>query len=918
MAVTGSSSELVEGSAAQPAMVGREREAAAVTAFVTGETGGRAFVLTGEAGLGKTTLWQAAVATAREQGVRVLAARASEVELQLPFVALGDLLEEVEIAAVPGVPAPQRSALEVAVFRTEAGETELSGPVAAGFTSVLRGLAARERTLVAVDDVPWLDRASAEALTFAARRLAGNKVRFLLARRPGAATSLEAAFTPPGAESLNLGPLSLGAVRTLLSQRLDLTLPRRVLRRVFESTGGNPLFALEVGRLLRERGTPEIGAELPIPDFVDDVFGPRVKGLPDSARRLLLAVALSPVLTRLELASVVDPLAIDDAVRGGLLVLDGARVRVSHPLLAAAARKHSPVAERRELHLTLAAAVDDAALRAQHLALASAGTDAAVATTVSAAAADALAKGATHEAVELAEQALRLTPPDDVEHEGRLLDLARYLAIAGEVPRVQELLEAKAESFAPGPTRARAYFVLAECSDTVDEALSRLDSALAESGDDSELRAQVLAEKSRMHSITRFCDFDEAEALATESLEVAQLAGPEEERWALSALAWVRLLRGKPLDDLQERADSVPQGSSLYETSIEWISATRMVCRGEFEEARALYARLGALAEERGEARSGFLMYHGFTEIELRAGNVAGASERMALSPEWMAFEDASTDASRMAVLEALRGVPDDAERWAAEAISTIGPTGMRREVTEAWRARGIAALCRHEPHQAAEALRPIWEHTVQEGIEELGIWPMAPDLVESLVELAEMDEALAVTERLERLAEQQEHPWGLANAKRCRAMLSFAAAYDDDGAALMREAADAYGVRGLYFDQARSLLFLGRVQRRYRKWAAARRSLAEAADVFETLGADGWVGQARAELERTGARRPVPKGELTPAEERVARLAAAGLSNKEVAAELVVSVYTVEKHLSHVYAKLGVRSRTKLAAALR
>jgi DNA-binding CsgD family transcriptional regulator len=901
----------------RPAIVGREEEAATLAAFVAGRGEPRALVLTGEAGMGKTTLWQAALATAREHGVRVLAARASEVELQLPYVALSDLLEEVEIAEVPGVPAPQRRALEIAMFRTEPRATELPGPVAAGFTSVLRGLVASERTLVALDDVPWLDRASADALAFAARRLAGRDVRFLLARRPGVATALEAVFTPPGAESLEIGPLSLGAVRALLLDRLDLTLPRRVLRRVFESTGGNPLFALEVGRLLRERGTPEIGAELPIPEFVDDVFGPRVEELSDPARQALLAVALSPALSRRQLAAVIDPLAIDDAVRGGLLVLDGARVRVSHPLLAAAARKHSAVAERRELHLALAEAVDDAALRVQHLALASAGADAAVAATVSAAAVDALARGATHEAVELAEQALRLTPPDDVKYERRLLDVARYLAIAGELARVKELLEAKAGDFPPGPTRARAYFVLAECSETVDEALSRLDHALAESGGDHELRAQILAETSRMHSITRFCDLDEAEALATESLEVAQLAGPEEERWALCALAWIRFLRGRPFDDLQEQADSVPQGSSLYETSIEWITGTRLVCRGEFAEARRLFERLRALADERGEARSGHLMYHGLTEIELRAGNAAGASELMALSQEWSALEEESPDPPRMAILEAVRGRPEDAERWAAETIETIGPTGMRREETEGWRARGLVALFRHEPQHAVEALRPIWEHTVQEGIDELGIWPMAPDFVEALVELAELDEALAVTQRLERLAEEQKHPWGLASAKRCRAMLSLANAYEEEAAVQLGEAAKAYCVDGLYFDQARSLLFLGRVQRRRRKWAAARRSLAEAADVFETLGGDGWAGQARAELERTGARRPVPKGDLTPTEERVARLAASGLSNKEIAAELVVSVYTIEKHLSHVYAKLGLRSRAQLAPAL-
>ncbi len=902
-----------------PAIVGREQEGAALAAFVAGQHGeSPALVLTGEAGMGKTTLWQEALTTAREGGVRVLAARASEVELQLSFVALADLLEGVEVAEVPDVPAPQRRALEVALFRAEPEETDLSIPVAAGFTAVLRALAARERLVVAVDDVPWLDRASAEALTFAARRLARSDVRFLLARRPGAATALEAAFTPPGVESLEVGPLSLGAVRTLLSQRLDLTLPRRVLLRVFEATGGNPLFALELGRLLRERGTPAIGAELPIPDFVDDVFGPRVAGLPEPVRRSLLAVALSPTLSRLQLASVVDPLGLEDAERAGLLVLDGARLRVSHPLLAAAARKHSAAGERRDLHLALAETVDDAALRAQHLALASASADAELASAVAAAAADALARGATHEAVEVAEQALRLTPQDDVQHERRLLDLARYLVIAGELPRAKELLEDKARDFAAGPARARAHLVLAECADNTSEGLRLLDVALAESGGDSELRAQVLAEKAIVHAATRFRDLDEAEALATEALEVAQSAGPEQERWALCALAWVRLVRGRPVDDLQARAASVAESSSLYETSIERVAGTRLVCRGEFEEARTLFERLRALAEERGEARSGWMMYHGLTEIELRAGNAAGASKLMALSQEWSAFEEGSDiDPPRMAVLEAVRGRPEEAERWAAETIGKVGPTGILREATEGWRARGIVALLRHEPQQAVEALRPIWEHTVQEGIDELGVWPMAPDLVEALVGLGELDEALAVTERLERLAEEQEHPWGLASAKRCRAMLSLTSRYDEDAVTLLREASAAYGRRGLRFDQARSLFFLGRVQRRHRKWAAARRSLAEAASVFEGLGGVGWAEQVRAELERTGARRPVPEGGLTPTEERVARLAAAGLSNKEIAAELVVSVYTVEKHLSHVYAKLGVRSRAQLAPAL-
>jgi DNA-binding CsgD family transcriptional regulator len=210
-----------------------------------------------------------------------------------------------------------------------------------------------------------------------------------------------------------------------------------------------------------------------------------------------------------------------------------------------------------------------------------------------------------------------------------------------------------------------------------------------------------------------------------------------------------------------------------------------------------------------------------------------------------------------------------------------------------------------------------VWEHTRREGVDDPGAFPAAPDLVEALVVSGDLDEARAVAASLAELAEGRDHPWGLASAMRCQAMVSLATDYDEYGVGLLLDAADSYAACGLRFDQARSLLFLGRAQRRYRKWAAARRSLGEAAEIFDELEAEGWAAQARAELDRTGGRRPASAGELTPTERRVAELAAAGFSNKQIAAELVVSVYTVQKHLSHVYAKLGVRSRTQLAPAV-
>jgi DNA-binding CsgD family transcriptional regulator len=210
-----------------------------------------------------------------------------------------------------------------------------------------------------------------------------------------------------------------------------------------------------------------------------------------------------------------------------------------------------------------------------------------------------------------------------------------------------------------------------------------------------------------------------------------------------------------------------------------------------------------------------------------------------------------------------------------------------------------------------------VWEHTFREGVDDPGAFPVAPELVEALTELGSSDEALAVTARLRDLAAQQEHPWGHASAKRCAALVELAAGTYDEAAAMLVEAADAYGQLGLRFDRARSLLSLGRAARRFRKWGAARRLLEEAAAGFDELGGSGWAEQARSELARVGARRPAPEGGLTATEQRVAGLAAAGLSNKEIAQALFVGVHTVEVHLSHAYAKLGIRSRAQLARRL-
>src|SRR5262249_6410628 len=323
-------------------------------------------------------------------------------------------------------------------------------------------------------------------------------------------------------------------------------------------------------------------------------------------------------------------------------------------------------------------------------------------------------------------------------------------------------------------------------------------------------------------------------------------------------------------------------------------------------------------ADERGEAYSYVLLRLHTCQLALRAGDWKTAAR---LLDEW----DQSSERviwpmykRCRALLAAGRGLPEEAEDWAAQTLGSAQAAGTHWDRLEALRASGVAALLAGAPERAAADFRSVWEHTQREGVDEPGVFPVAPDLVEALAELGELDEAFSVTERLGALSEEQDHPWGLATAKRCRAVIRLASGtYSDQAASGLADAADAYEALGLPFDRARSLLSLGRAQRRLRKWALARDSLDRAAAAFEELGSPGWAKQARAERARIGGRRPQPSGALTETERRVAELAADGLANKEIAQSLFMSVRTVEGHLKHAYAKLRIRSRTQLARRL-
>lgn len=898
------------------ATIAREGELARLRDFVLGTLPARALVVSGPAGVGKSTLWDAALERASDGGLRILRARAAEPEVGMPFATLSDLLDGVDSDRFARIPAPQRRALDGALLRVDA-TTDVAQPhaIALGVLNLFRSLAADRPLLVAVDDIQWADAASTDALAFALRRSAAEPIRVLLSRRMGRATPIEAAIGRQATLDLVVGGLSLGAVRRLLATRLGLRLPRRLSVQIAESTVGNPLFVLEIGRALMESGLPAIGEELPLPASLDDLLGARVAASRE-ARRALLAVALGGGLTTADLAAVVGMDSREAALAAGLLIREHGRLRPSHPLLAASAIHGSPESERRALHRSLADVATDPVRRARHLASAAEGPDAELAARVAAGATGAVARGAMEQAVELAELALRLTPAVDPSRDEHVLRLGEYLHLAGEGARLRQLLDAELESLAAGEPRARGHLLRARVPETVRDYEEQLDAALRESVGVNEVRARVLAEQSVDASMSWLERLDEAEAKAREALELAPPGRSRAE--AQFALAWVRMMRGRPIGDLPDprhRVDDVLE----YGHWLQRVEGIRLAFRGCIDDARTIFARLHEEASERGqdEAAATFALQR--CELELRAGDLLAAErliDEIELAEDSLPLGARSNTARLRALAAALRGDATEAERWADKTLELV--VGQRWDELEARRARGIAALAAGEPGRAVPELAAVWRHTDAEGIHDPGAFPVAPELVEAALATGDAGLAGEVIARLDERAREQEHPWGLASVDRCRGLAALAAGGDADVArANLLDAVDRYDDLGCSFDAARTLLALGRHSRRSRRWAESRQALERSVGIFERLGCGGWAAQGSELLGKVAGRPRGDSSKLTPAERRVAGLASRGSSNKEIATALFVGVHTVEVHLSHVYAKLGVRSRAQLVRAL-
>jgi DNA-binding CsgD family transcriptional regulator len=703
-----------------------------------------------------------------------------------------------------------------------------------------------------------------------------------------------------------------------LASRLGLRLPHHLLRRIYDTTMGNPLFAIEMGRMLAGRDLDTLGDDLPVPDHVEDLLGLRVADLDEPARRVLLALALHADLRVAQLHELAGHDALDAAVGAGVVVADGMRARAAHPLLAAAALRHATEEQKCDLHEALAHVVIDQQRAALHLALATVTPDERLAERVSAAAELAAARGKTRLAVDLATHALRLTPPETSDVE-RVLTLGRHLEDAGEKQRLTELLGDRVETLPPGAARVQAYTLLTEGVVRGDaNILALLEKALAEAGDDPLLRCQVLPYLAEHEAVNRIRQVARANERASEAVALSEHGSADDQALAIHSYTWTQALRGRPVAHLVERYNALSAGRVYMARHPERVAGQRLTWRGEAEQARHMITSYRDRAEEWAEAYALGRLH--LCELELRVGRWDRAER---LLDEWAASTDIDLLQWPMyercrGLLAAGRGDVEEARRWAGQAVSLAESTGGRWDWLEATRALGQAALLDKDLSEAVNRLTAVWEHTQREGVLDPGTFPAGPDLVEALVETERYDAARGVVEVLADVASAQDHPWARLGAERGATLVEISAgSYSESAGEALEAAATAYRELGLLFDEARTLLALGRAQRRAKKWGAGREVLERAVAAFEAIGSPGWADDARAELERVGARRPASEGGLTATERRVADLAVEGLANKEIARTLVVTVNTVEFHLRNTYAKLGIRSRAQLASRL-
>lgn len=912
------------------AIVGRDPELEAIqNALAEAPRALTAVLIEGEAGIGKSTLWAEAVATASARGWRVLAARAVASEAQVTLSALGDLLHGIDEALLQGLPVPQARAIDAALLRSDAATPVESRVLGIAFRSVLEELSAASPVLLAIDDAHWLDAASAAVVSFALRRLDAAPVLLLLARRSPIALPFDLREIVPSDRltTVRPGPITVAGLHVLLAARRGAAPSRPTLIRIHQASGGNPLFALEIARALEATGEPPAGEPLPVPPDVRELLQARLGAMPVSARQLLLDLAVAGGSDADRLAGIEGRDLHADLARAesdGLVRREAGFIDFSHPLYAAAALAGASPSERRAAHARVATSAASLEERARHRALAAEGTDEELARDLDAAAQTASRRAAPLAAAELLRLAIERTPAGDGDQlASRRLALGEALKRAGDTLGAISELETVAASDIPR-VRARARLVLAgiryetEASTVLAVELGR--AALTDAGGDPALEAHAYA----VLAAVDWEDLRNHHRYVEEGLRrLAEVPTPDPlvEGLLLLGRCGSDFSAGRPLDPAivaraleLERVAPAPTVADRFSASL----GTWLKWSDRFDEARIWLERTRQTAIDEGDEGSlPYALAH-LPELEVWTGNwdraEAVAREHLALAESLDLDSQRDQALYNLALVHVHQGRIEEARAEIAEAIALTEASHDDYLLSGVLPSLGLLELSLGQAPAAVVALERAF--AIRTALGPTSTWRPGPDLIEALVAVGSLDRARDIRTALEARLTGEARVGYRANMQRAAALLLAASGQLAEARDLLEAALDLHDQATIPFDRARTLLALGQVRRRLRERGAARDAFEAARRAFDQLGARIWAERAAAELQRTGLRRGSGRG-LTETERRVAELAASGMTNREVAAALFMSPKTVDANLGRAYAKLGIRSRAELGAVI-
>jgi DNA-binding CsgD family transcriptional regulator len=901
------------------ALVGRDAELAALESLLAGAAdGGGSLLAVGDPGIGKSALAEAAGERARDRGMRVLACQGIPGEAHLPFAGLHQLLRPV-LAGADSLPAGQREALLTALG-VAAGPAPATPVVGLAALELLADAAAEMPVLAVAEDVHWLDWSTCEVLAFVSRRLGADAIALLATAREHelADNPLAAA----GLAELRIAPLEPPAAAAVLDAhaRLDPVLRRRVLA----EAAGNPLALVELPLVMSQ---PDAGAGpsggIPLTRRLEQAFSARLPGMPEVTRTVLLAAALNDSNDLAEILraagqatgaemSVAD---VADAQAAGLAAVDGPTLRFRHPLVRSAVRQASSLAERQAVHRALAEVLAAAPDRSVwQRAAAAIGPDEELAADLERAAARAARRGAVAAQAEALARAAQLT--GTAARRGYLLIRAALACHDLGRPQMVVRLLDEAEPLDLDPADRLLLSWTRETTGTGRRSGARLLAAFTDMADQLRRSADTGRALDTLMTVALRCWWSNPDAHTRERLVAVAEAVPVTEDDP-------RLLNILALADPDGRAAVVLPRLTLYRPG-----AVDAYCDYLLGFAAVAVGACGPAADYLGAAAAGaraqgwlgmlsqLMLARSWAEVLLGRPDVAApaAAEGVRLLAEVGQPVWASCTQLAAAVLAGRRGDAATSADLTARAEGVLLMAGVPPLLALVQFARGTEALGAGRFDQAYEQLARIFDPGDSAYHPHVRAWALV-DLAEAASYAGRQEAARARLDELVPLAAATGSPLLLAGVTVAAPLLAGSA----DAGELFEEALRA-DLAGWPLHRARLQLAYGMWLRR-RRSTGARAHLRAARDTLDRAGAAPWAQRARQELDATGERssRPVPTAldALAPQELQIARLAADGLTNRQIGQQLYLSHRTVGHHLYLIFPKLGITSRGELAAMM-